>query len=694
MRNIRLSVAIVAGLIVGMLLPALLTTKLLMDYQHTQKLEALAASHTQDLETLALGLTEPLWNFDHPSAEKLARAVFVNPSILSISVNSSDNESIVSLERKEESDYPSRIKQKDIVKEDEVLGHVAVTVTTALVETEIKENMTFILVTALSQLAVSIALLFFLLQKKVLSPVKILVQQANKLSLRELNEPFVWRGRDELSRLGATLEFARAELKSLFHTIEEKNKELENMNSGLEELVEARTAQIKIILDHVQAGFLLVDSKLEVQPGYTKSCLKLFGPDMAVGQKLTALLKLEKKEADLFAILVDQVYKDLLPESLTTAQLPRRFQLGSITLQLECSCVRDEDQKIAYLLFTVIDVSALRKAEAETATARMLINILKQQEAFALFVNDSIDALENCKACIRQNRDEELRAELHTMKGNAATFGLNEVSELIHRVEDSNPITIAEIDEIYATFVNFFRLHSNVLHAEFQKTVEDIFTITSGDLDELAQAVASLGNVDFDVVSSQWIKKVSRKPVKTYLNSIKDSTETLAKRLGKLAHVVIRGGDVLVEPRIAAGVMKNLVHVLRNAVDHGIEEPWDRGSKPELATIEIDVKDSPEELIIRVCDDGRGIDDAAVAKVALERGIVTQEQLAQMATGDVCRLIFSPAFSTAANVTEVSGRGVGMSALESAVKEVGGSIDLENKMGEGLSIEIAIPKVA
>jgi two-component system chemotaxis sensor kinase CheA len=136
-----------------------------------------------------------------------------------------------------------------------------------------------------------------------------------------------------------------------------------------------------------------------------------------------------------------------------------------------------------------------------------------------------------------------------------------------------------------------------------------------------------------------------------------------------------------------------MVHLIRNSVDHGVEIPEIRkaAGKPAQGTIRIAAYQEGNSVIIEVADDGKGIDPVAVGKKAVERGMVTEEALAEMSDDEIIQFVFLPGFSMAKEVTDLSGRGVGMDAVKRKVEALGGQFEVRSKVGEGTNVYIRLP---
>jgi len=136
-----------------------------------------------------------------------------------------------------------------------------------------------------------------------------------------------------------------------------------------------------------------------------------------------------------------------------------------------------------------------------------------------------------------------------------------------------------------------------------------------------------------------------------------------------------------------------MVHLIRNAIDHGIEMPDDRVArgKSEVGTITLVARHEGNNVLIEVKDDGKGIDPTIISRLAIERGLFTPEQMAKMPPEEIIKIIFLPGFSTAKEVSDLSGRGVGMDAVKAKLEDLNGVLELESKVNEGSRVTIKLP---
>ncbi|HUO87160.1 MAG TPA: response regulator, partial [Thermoanaerobaculia bacterium] len=182
-------------------------------------------------------------------------------------------------------------------------------------------------------------------------------------------------------------------------------------------------------------------------------------------------------------------------------------------------------------------------------------------------------------------------------------------------------------------------------------------------------------------------------PLRVPLLSIARVARQLAASLGKLVEVEIAGEETRLDRRITRDLEESLVHLVRNAVDHGLETPEERrrAGKPATGRLTITAATSGSRVRLTIADDGPGVDTAAVSRRAVAVGLVERSAVADLGADEIHRLLFSPGFTTRAEVTEVSGRGVGLDVVAAAVTRVGGEVSISSQPGAGTRVEIEVP---
>lgn len=167
----------------------------------------------------------------------------------------------------------------------------------------------------------------------------------------------------------------------------------------------------------------------------------------------------------------------------------------------------------------------------------------------------------------------------------------------------------------------------------------------------------------------------------------------LAKEFNKQIQLVLKGEDTEIDRGIIEELNDPLVHMIRNSCDHGVEKPEDRAKagKSPLGTITLDAEQEGNNIVLRISDDGKGMDPEKIKQKALEKGIITNDTAQQMSAREAFQLIFLPGFSTAQVVSAVSGRGVGMDVVRTNIQNLKGMIDIDSELGAGTTFVVKLP---
>ena len=189
------------------------------------------------------------------------------------------------------------------------------------------------------------------------------------------------------------------------------------------------------------------------------------------------------------------------------------------------------------------------------------------------------------------------------------------------------------------------------------------------------------------------VMKVRMVPIESTVQKFPRMIRDLNKKLGKKMELYMTGEDTELDRTVVDEIGDPLMHLLRNSADHGIESAVVRAQrgKPETGSIFLDAYQEGNNVIIEVRDDGNGIDVEAVKNKAVEKGVVTPEQAAVMADKDAINLLFHPGFSTAKEITDVSGRGVGLDVVKSKIEALSGEVSVKSVLGEGSTWTIRLP---
>ncbi|HUA16176.1 MAG TPA: chemotaxis protein CheA [Verrucomicrobiae bacterium] len=216
--------------------------------------------------------------------------------------------------------------------------------------------------------------------------------------------------------------------------------------------------------------------------------------------------------------------------------------------------------------------------------------------------------------------------------------------------------------------------------------------VSPADLDaSLGQSTARLSFITEELQSAGL--KTRMVPIETVFRRFPRLVRDVARTLQKEVQLILRGEDTELDKTMVELIGDPLVHLVRNALDHGIESPALRqqSGKPPQGTIRLEARQEGDQIVISIADDGAGIDIKAVGRKALEKRLVTAERLRALQPREILDFIFLPGFSTAEKATDLSGRGVGMDVVRSNLNKLNGSVDLDTRPGHGTTFLLRLP---
>ena len=210
-------------------------------------------------------------------------------------------------------------------------------------------------------------------------------------------------------------------------------------------------------------------------------------------------------------------------------------------------------------------------------------------------------------------------------------------------------------------------------------------------LTDLVETIEQMDRVTTDLQSV--VMKVRMVPVGQVFNRFPRMVRDLSHGLNKEINLIIQGEETELDRTVIDEIGDPLVHLLRNSIDHGIEQPEERQAKGKnpIGDIRLIARHEGNNVIIMVEDDGKGINPDIIKNIAVKKGLITQAEADKMDANEAVKLVFLPGFSTAEVVTDVSGRGVGMDAVKNKIESLGGMVDVETKINEGSKFKIRLP---
>ncbi|WP_413110690.1 chemotaxis protein CheW [Thaumasiovibrio sp. DFM-14] len=209
--------------------------------------------------------------------------------------------------------------------------------------------------------------------------------------------------------------------------------------------------------------------------------------------------------------------------------------------------------------------------------------------------------------------------------------------------------------------------------------------------EEMSKATATLDVVTADLQGA--VMKTRMQPIKKVFGRFPRVVRDLARSLSKDIVLEMKGEDTDLDKNLVEALADPLVHLVRNSVDHGIELPQvrERNGKPRVGTVLLSASQEGDHILLTISDDGGGMDAEKLKAIAVERGVMDAEAASRLSDSDAFDLIFAPGFSTKTNISDISGRGVGMDVVKTTINQLNGSISIDSELGKGTRIDIKVP---
>ena len=322
----------------------------------------------------------------------------------------------------------------------------------------------------------------------------------------------------------------------------------------------------------------------------------------------------------------------------------------------------------------------VEKVPRLTAIPKPLADKTQDTESIPIPDREPDDRRSNYRLGRRQTDKFSERLVKHSIRVDAAKIDalMNQVGELV--------VSRAGFTQLFSQ-MREFQLQLKQTQKLDQREMQQVKELTN----RISEATVSLGRVTAELQEN--VMKVRMLPIAQLFSRYPRLVHDLVRSLNKKVQLDIRGEETELDKMVIEQIADPIVHIIRNAVDHGIEDISERQrkGKPEAGTLCLEAYHESNYVVIEISDDGRGIDTAQIKARALEKGFVTDEELEEMSESEIVGLIMRPGFSTADEVTHTSGRGVGMDVVKDNIEKLNGTIDIIGNPGAGARFRIKIP---
>jgi two-component system chemotaxis sensor kinase CheA len=468
---------------------------------------------------------------------------------------------------------------------------------------------------------------------------------------------------------------------------------------GLDRIVQARTAaldakndEMRLLLDNVEQGFLTIDSEGRLAQARSAAIDRWFGAPPPDTNWFDYLTTLSPEFAAQSRLAWQEVVDDVMPVELTLDQMPRRFERDPYKhYRIDYRLLEASTPGERLYLVIVTDVTAEVERELVEQEARERIGLFQKllvdRSGFETFFEEGshiVDLLVNERTADLNT----IKRAIHTLKGSAGLYSLSSLVAMCHDLE-----TFMEQENTAPTKTSY-----EALSVRWQRLSTDREILLGGrastielDQDQYEVLKAAVRNGEPPTLLLRRIRSLKLESAGKRLRHFEEYAKAIAQRLGKSdVRVDVEDHGVrLAAPRWGA-FWTTFIHAVRNAVDHGIEPAEHRIAvgKPPLGHLALRSYEEADRIVIEIADDGRGIDWDALARRAAELGLPASS------SADVERALFTEGVSTAEGVSEMSGRGVGMSALLEQTRSLGGEVAIQSVPGRGTTLRFTFPSSA
>lgn len=527
-------------------------------------------------------------------------------------------------------------------------------------------------------------LLAFAIARSLGRRISSIAEAASAVAEGDLDRPLVEvRGHDEITSLAAAFNAMLSQIRDLFAQIKANAEQEQARLAGLvrerTHELDTRNQAMRLVLDNVDQGFVGVSLAGQLSPERSAILDRWLGAPKPEDTFFSYIDTTFPGKGDYFRVAWDSLREDWMPLEMRLDQLPHELEHDQLHLGFAYQPIFD-DGELSRILVIVTDMTPViekrRAEEEERELVAVVRKLLADQAGFEEYVREAAELVKSMQAGAGDHTTR-LRT-LHTLKGNSAIFGLESLVRLCHELEGrmqatGTDLSVTDLDRLVSTWARVRDKVSVLLNSRSLEIIE----IKRVDLH---RAVANLNSGVPPAQITALLRSWELEPIEPRLARVADYARGLAERLEKNPiEIRVEAHDVRLDGDAWTEFWHALVHVIRNAIDHGIESPAERvaAGKPETAVVALRSRLEAGRLTVEVEDQGRGIDWDRVAAVAGKRGLpsTTHEQLVEA--------LFADGLSTREQASETSGRGVGLSAVRAACQMTGGEIRVTSTFGRG-----------
>lgn len=536
------------------------------------------------------------------------------------------------------------------------------------------------------------------------------------------------------------------EIGNLAQVFDQMRVTIKRYTEHLQDIIDEKMQQVNDILNNIDQGLFTINFDGKVNPEYSRRANEILKVKDISKHNIQEIMRLDPKQENAFS-----TWLSLVTEKHECQRWKKIVRLSPV-LQLELleagtaepkfvefdyQRILDKNNKLSKLMVLARDVTEERRQEIEIKEQRLrhenemktvlgIVNTppeemkefvadvelrIKRLNASVKLHLQGVDTMragypEGATYVIKKEQIDELYRDIHTLKGNAGSYGFELMSTLAHEMEDlldalrepvetRRDLTLQQmlarlekqealLDDIRKKMAQFFG------EGEDMSVKVPLARIQSID-EKVKRAAAREISPDLREVLDE-CRKLSWKQLKDITRKYQKIVQKAGRKLGKEVVFSVEPEKLLLQPDEFIAIDEALVHLTRNAVDHGIEPAELRAEVGKgIGQVTMSYTSTKGVKVLTIADDGAGIDGNRIAAKAVEKGVITEKECAAMSEDEKLNLIFRAGFSTAEVVTDISGRGFGMDIVKKSLDAIGATITIGTKIGQGTEFTIMIP---
>lgn len=498
-----------------------------------------------------------------------------------------------------------------------------------------------------------------------------------------------------------------------------------SLNQQLERTVEQRTNAIHNLLNYTRQGFFTILPDLSIGGEYSAQCRRLFDLDEIAGAYAPELLyPEEEQERKLLAEILLEIFgqADEMKRDIVMTLLPAELTIGAWTVGMEYQLLAEAEETDgpAEMLVIMTDISEKRMYENRTVRERLILQMVVQVVTHLDEFNNTVDEFRQfgeigladilAGGLTMEQKLMSVYKRVHTFKGSFSLLQFPYVVPRFHDLESQLQARIAQADftpdETNERFVRELQLHTwldedlavltemigeDMLYQQQRRTMVSLPRTQWLSLESrLARALPGPEHREL----LEELRQVRNRPFRELVSTYNDYLAITGERYGIRMHpMALEGGELAVDAERFFHLAQSFIHVFRNIVVHAIEPPDERrrSGKDECGTVTLRVSRLRDNLNIEISDDGGGIDVVKLRERMVRKGLCAAEAAAGMSDEEVIPYIFRDELTTTEAVSELSGRGVGLSAVWDEVAKLGGSVEVRSAAGAGTTFLFIVP---